>query len=85
MSPLNSNQLSTYNNFQIQFHLMIHCLVYLLCKGGFTQKMFCLENVFQKSNVGDFLPFMLKSTKDQSKNVLWDFFFFVKNLRWLAL
>ena len=72
-------------NFILWFIVSQIFLIYLLCKGGFSQKMFCLENVFQKSNVGDFLPFMLKSTKDQSKNVLWDFFFFVKNLRWLAL
>ena len=47
MSPLYSNQWSTYN-FQIQFYLMIHCnsqifLIYLLCKGGFSQKM-CFKN-----------------------------------------
>ena len=78
---------------------MIHCLVYLLCKGGFIQKILSLENVFQKSN--DFhqllelelelelawtltLPFMLNSIYEINQEMFFWYFFLAKNLHWLA-
>ena len=62
-------------NFILWFIVSQIFLIYLLWK-----KMLCLENLFQ--NLGDFLTFMLN--KRSIKKCVVGFFFFVKNLPWLA-